>query len=78
MADRTKTVALAPTARRRELLVALRDRIAEELDSGVAARDLASLSRRLLEISEQIGALDSADDAIAVAASTPDVPWRGE
>jgi len=66
---------VAAAAGRRELLEALRDRIADELDSGVAARDLAVLSRRILEITGQIASLDSADDAIAVAASTPDQPW---
>ncbi len=63
---------------RRELLEALRDKIAGELDAGVPARDLASLSRRLLGIAAELELLDAADDAIARAALTPDAPWRGE
>ncbi len=60
---------------RRELLEALRDRIAGAIDDGVLARDLAALSRRLLGITEQLELLDAADDAIARAAATPDAPW---
>ena len=63
---------------RRALLVALRDKIADELDSGVPARDLASLSRRLLGIAAELELLDAADDAIARAAALPDEPWGGD
>ncbi len=63
---------------RRELLVALRDRISDELDAGVPARDLASLSRRLMGIAEQLELSDAADDAIAQAAALPDEPWGGD
>lgn len=42
----------------RSLLVALRDSIAGQIDEGVPPRDLASLSRRLLEIAAEIEALD--------------------
>ncbi len=73
---RRPSVTEAAASGRRELLVALRDRIAGELDSGVAARDLAALSRRLLEIAEQIVSLDTAADGIALAAATADVVWR--
>jgi len=75
---RSKSVSVAAAAGRRELLIALRNRVSAELDSGVAPRELAALSRRLLEISEQIELSDTAADGIAVAAQTPDVPWRGE
>src|SRR5690348_15712075 len=45
----------------RELLVALRTRIAKQVeDVNCPPRDLASLSRRLLEIAKEIEALDAA------------------
>jgi len=57
--------------------VALRDEIASEIDGGVAARDLASLSLRLLAISEELEALGAAEgeDDVADAAATPDEAW---
>lgn len=60
-----------------ELLKALRNKIADEIDDGVAARDLAALSRRLLEIAEQITTLEaeSKDDEVSTAAATPDESW---
>lgn len=49
----------ATTGTDRELLVALRDRIAEDLDSrSTLARDLASLSKRLMELQREIKAID--------------------
>ena len=75
---RSKSVSVAAAAGRRELLIALRNRVSAELDSGVAPRELAALSRRLLEISEQLETFDDAADGIASAAQTRDVPWRGE
>lgn len=47
----------------RELLVAMRDRIAKTVESpDCPPRDLASLSRRLMEIAKDIEALDQADE----------------
>lgn len=62
---------------RRELLEALRDNISRAIDDGVAARDLASLSRRLLEIDRELEGViaDEDGDRIGEAASTPDAPW---
>ena len=62
----------------RALLVALRDRIAGDLDEGVPARDLASLSKRLMEITREIAAIDAEEkgDAVGNAAATPDQPLR--
>lgn len=62
----------------RALLAAMRDRIADELDAGVPARDLASLSKRLMEITREIAAIDaeSKGDAVGTAAATPDQPLR--
>lgn len=71
------TVKAAAAGSYRELLVALRDNIAGQIDEGIQARDLASLSRRLLEISKEIEAIDAADngDDIGEAAVTPDEQW---
>lgn len=58
----------------RDLLVALRDSIAGQIDGGILARDLAALSRRLMEISKELETLDAAEkgDGIGEAADTPD------
>lgn len=71
-------VAAAATRGRRELLVALRDKIASEIDRGVPARELASLSRRLVDIADQLELVDVAADGIAVAALTPDEAWGAD
>lgn len=61
----------------RELLVALRDRVARDVENpNTLARDLAALTRRLMEICRDIEALDAraaedADDGRA----TPDDAW---
>lgn len=63
---------------RRELLVALRARIATDIDNpNTPARDLAALSRRLLEIVKEIEAIDAHDqgDEVGEAATTPDEEW---
>lgn len=70
--------AAADSGVRRDLLVAMRSRIALDIDSpGTPARDLAALSRRLLEIVKEIEAIDAeeADDDISAAAATPDEEW---
>lgn len=72
-----QTVKSAAASSHRDLLVALRDKIAGDVDAGVPARDLASLSRRLLEITEQIAKMDADDkgDDVGEAADTPDEAW---
>jgi hypothetical protein len=63
---------------RRALLVAMRDRIADEIDSSAtSARDLAALTRRLLEIVAEVNEMDkgSKGDAVANAVDTPDEPF---
>jgi hypothetical protein len=63
---------------RRELLVAMRARVATAVeDPNTPARDLAALTRRLLEIAKEIEAIDSTDeeDEVSAAARTPDEPW---
>jgi hypothetical protein len=51
--------AAAKTGDRATTLRALRDRIAAEVDAGVPARDLASLSARLMAIAAELDHLDS-------------------
>jgi len=68
-------VETAASEGRRELLEALRNRIATELDSDCPARDLASLSKRLVDIAEQLESLSDVADVIALAAATPDSRW---
>jgi hypothetical protein len=69
--------AAAASGSRRDLLVAMRDSIALELDNGVPARDLASLTRRLMEITRDIESIDAGEkgDSIGEAADTADEPW---
>ena len=61
----------------RTLLVATRDLIARTLDEGVPPRDLASLTKRLREVTREIEALDAASsgDGVGRAAAAPDAAW---
>lgn len=73
-----RVTAAAQGGDRRELLVALRARIAQTVeDPNTPPRDLAALSRRLLEIAKEIEAIDAGDqeDDIGAAAATPDEQW---
>ena len=48
---------------RRRLLVAMRNLIAEKLDEGsISSRDLASLTKRLADMSDEIEAIDKASN----------------
>lgn len=47
---------------KRALLVAMRDHLAWVLDDDVSPRDLAALTRRLLEVVKEIAALDARDE----------------
>lgn len=78
-ARRPGAVRAAADESRRDLLRALRDRIASDIDDGVPARDLASLSKRLLDISKELEDLEAAEDGddISAAAATPDEAWSG-
>jgi hypothetical protein len=70
--------AAADSGVRRDLLVAMRSRIASDIDDpNTPARDLAALSRRLLEIAKDIEAIDAHDkgDEVGDAAATPDEEW---
>ena len=71
------TISAAAATGRRELLVALRDSIASRLDEGVPPRDMASLSLRLVNLADEIDALDAKEngDDVGAAAATPDAAW---
>ncbi|UNX54093.1 hypothetical protein MF406_14245 [Georgenia sp. TF02-10] len=70
-------ISKAAASSRRDLLVALRDSIAARLDEGVPPRDMASLSLRLVNIVDEIAALDAEEngDDVGSAAGTPDAAW---
>lgn len=78
-AERVLTVqAAAESNDQRKLLVAMRARIADAVgDPNTPARDLAALTRRLLEIAKDLKALDAAEDGddVSRAAATPDEAW---
>jgi len=68
----------AESGDQRQLLIATRDRIATAVDSpATPPRDLAALTRRLLDIAKELAALDAAErqDAVGDAAATPDAAW---
>ena len=72
-----KTVTKAASeGSRRELLVAMRARVATAVeDPNTPARDLAALTRRLMEIAKDIEAIDLAEQEDASGAATPDESW---
>jgi hypothetical protein len=60
----------------RDLLVALRDRLADTVASPTCpARELASLSRRLMEITREVAAIDKQAEQETQEAQTPDEIW---
>lgn len=74
-------VEAADDGSRRELLVALRRRIAATIaESSTPARDLAALSRRLLEIARDIETIDieAGGDELGNAADIPDASFDAE
>lgn len=71
-------VEAADTGTQRDLLVALRARVAGAVaNPDTPARDLAALSRRLMEIARDIEAIDSAakENGLGNATETPDDAW---
>jgi hypothetical protein len=63
----------------RDQLVALRDRVAKTVeDPNCPPRDLAALTRRLMEITKEIDAIDvrDAEDSGGAGAATPDDEWE--
>jgi len=67
----------ASDGNRRELLVAMRSRVATAVeDPNTPARDLAALTRRLMEIAKDIEAIDAAKEQEGSGAqATPDEAW---
>lgn len=61
----------------KDQLVALRERVAKAVeDPNCPPRDLAALSRRLIEIGKEIAAIDAAEaEEGGGAAATPDEEW---
>lgn len=79
-ARRAKTVTKAASdGSRRDLLVAMRSRVATAVeDPNTPARDLAALTRRLMEIAKDIEAIDVAAEQEGRSADpTPDESWDG-
>ena len=68
----------AVSGNRISLLTALRDTISREIDTGVPARDLAALSRRLIDIAAELdGERARTDgDEIGDAADMEDAAWE--
>ena len=72
-AKRAKSVSQAAKGTQRELLVAMRDRIAKTIsDSDCPPRDLASLTRRLQDIAKEIDQLELSGGVGSVVAETGD------
>lgn len=79
-----QTVRKAATGMPRDLLVALRDKIAERIDQDdLYPRDLHALSRQLIDIRHEIEELDAAEAApktdepsVADAVEVPDERWN--
>ena len=55
-----KLVTAAKKGNKRDMLVALRDEIAEQIEATGSGRDMAALSKRLIEVVEQIEDVDAA------------------
>lgn len=72
-----RTISGAAKKGRLELLRALQANIARQLDEGVAPRELASLSIRLMDINKELEELTRVQegDGIGQAAQTPAEPW---
>lgn len=67
----------AGSGTKRELLVAMRDRIAKDVENpNTASRDLAALTKRLLEVVNDIEAMDARDEQEAARSGpTDDEAW---
>ena len=76
----TSVTLAASDGSRLDLLVAMRARVAAAVeDDDTPPRDLAALTRRLLEIANEIAAIEAqtalAEDSVAAAAAIPDEPF---
>jgi len=80
VSDASSVTEAASEGSRLDLLVAMRARVASAVeDPNTPPRDLAALTRRLLEIANEIAAIEAqnelAEDSIALAALVPDEPF---
>jgi hypothetical protein len=57
------TIAAAAAMEERDLLVAMRTKVAKEIDRGVPAHALAGLMRQLREFDKEIRAIDARDES---------------
>jgi hypothetical protein len=75
--NQTPIATAARSGDRKRLLSALRDTISKQLDEGVPPRDLAALSKRLVDIANEIAEIDAEveGDDVSHAAATPDEAW---
>lgn len=78
----TSVTEAASDGSRLELLVAMRARVASAVeDPNTPPRDLAALTRRLLEIANEIAAIEAqmelAEDSVAAASALPDEDFDG-
>ena len=76
----TSVTEAASEGTRLELLVAMRSRVASAVeDPNTPPRDLAALTRRLLEIANEIATIEAqaelSEDSVAAAAAVPDEPF---
>lgn len=77
--DDAGAITAALDVSKRAILVELRKAIANALDAGVQPRDLAPLTRRLLEVNAELEQLDAIiDDPITAATQLPDEAWNPE
>lgn len=74
---RPMTIRNAAKKGKRQLLEAMRDKVAATLDDGVAPRDMASLTKRLMEIDEELEAVivQEEGDVIGDATKLSDVQF---
>lgn len=78
----TSVTEAASDGSRLELLVAMRARVASAVeDPNTPPRDLAALTRRLLEIANEIASIEAqmelAEDSVAAAVALPDESFDG-
>lgn len=69
-------LASAISGTRLDVLLAIRRRLADTIDSGPSPRDLASLTLRLSDVDAEVRALQGADDPVAAAANIAPGAWH--
>lgn len=78
--EKPATIVAAVEMSERILLVALRDKLASDLDKGVPPHAVRGIVAELRDLDRSIRAIDSRDggDEIGEAASTPDAPFSAD